>query len=235
MTKKLYLEDTYQLYSKAESLSVGEDDKGIFIVLDQTVFYPQGGGQPSDQGVIKSDDLEINIIHVALVKDEIRHYISSSEKLITAGSAVECFVNRDRRLLNAHYHTAGHLIGNVVELLFPTLKTTKGHSFPNEAYIEFHGNEKISASEIQSAINEAIVQNNNIRIFEVDSITFEQQYYKMPYEISAGKGFRVVQIGDMLPVPCGGTHLSSTGEIENIAINKIKIKNNTLRISYEVV
>ena len=75
MTKKLYLQDTYQFDFEGLIQKIGKDEKGIFIILDQTAFYPQGGSQPSDHGVIENDHLKANVVHVAQHGDQIRHYI----------------------------------------------------------------------------------------------------------------------------------------------------------------
>ncbi|MDB6095726.1 MAG: putative metal-dependent hydrolase [Francisellaceae bacterium] len=243
MTRKIYLEDTYQFHSEGFILQVGEDEKGIFILLDQTVFYPQGGGQPSDQGVIKNDYFETNIILVRQINDEIRHYLTSPYNEISTGLKIECLVNQKRRMLNSRYHTAAHLLGNIVEKMYPKLKAIKGHSFPKESFVEFAEtstttslpkDNTLNLNEIEIAINDAIVNNYKTKIFEIDPISFQQQYYELPYRIPENKKFRVMQIGDMLPVPCGGTHLSSISTIGKFSINKIKVKNNIVRISYEV-
>ena len=126
------------------------------------------------------------------------------------------------------------MLSNIVEILNPKLKAIKGHSFPGEAYVEFQGNEAIDVGVLQNAINEAIAENDRTIVFEIERLGFEKQFYKLPCSIHDNKNFRVMQIGNMPPVPCGGTHLSSIGEIGLIKINKIKNKNGILRISYEV-
>lgn len=233
-TKKLYLKNTYQFDFEGLIQEVEKDEKGVFIILNQTAFYPQGGGQPSDHGIIKNDHFEANIIHVAQYEDQIRHYIKFPINKRLEAQKVYGFVNQERRSINARYHTAGHLLGNIVEILNPKLKAMKGHSFPNEAYVEFQGDEAIDAEILQNTINAAIMKNDKTIVFEIDPKNFEKQFYKLPYSIPDNKSFRVVQIGDMPPVPCGGTHLSLIGEIGLIKINKVKTKKSILRISYEV-
>ncbi len=97
------------------------------------MFYPQGGGQPSDEGRIKNDTFETDVIRIIQVGDEIQHYITSAITEVQIGSKVSCVLNQERRMINARYHTAGHLLGNIVEELYPNLKARKGHSFPHEA------------------------------------------------------------------------------------------------------
>ncbi len=234
MTKKLYLQDTYQFDFEGLIQETEKDEKGIFIILDQTAFYPQGGGQPSDHGVIRNDHFEANVIHVAQHGDQIRHYIEPTATEALVAQKVYGILDQNRRLTNARYHTAGHLLSNIVETLNPKLKAIKGHSFPLEAYVEFQGNETIDVGVLQNAINEAIAENYKTTIFEIAPKEFEKQFYTLPYSIPDNKKFRVMQIGNMSPVPCGGTHLSSIGEIGLIKINKIKNKNSVLRVSYEV-
>ena len=234
MTKKLYLQDTYQFDFEGLIQKAAKDEKGIFIILDQTAFYPQGGGQPSDHGVIRNDHFEANVIHVAQHGDQIRHYIEPIATELLAAQKVHGFVDQKRRLTNARYHTAGHLLSNIVEILNPKLKAIKGHSFPGEAYVEFQGDEAIDVETLQNRINEAIARDDKTIVFEIDPLSFGKQFYKLSYSIPDNKKFRVMQIGNMSPVPCGGTHLSSIGEIGLIKINKIKNKNSILRVSYEV-
>jgi alanyl-tRNA synthetase len=234
MTIQLYLKDTYLFHYKATLLKVGQDDKGHFIVLDQTIFYPQGGGQPSDQGIIQHDRVKLEITSVRQVADEIRHYTSlfCDESLVNA--LVDCFVNQERRLLNSRYHTAAHLLGNIVEIAYPQLKAVKGHSFPGEAYVEFEGEHIVDPLKIQTVMNEELSSDHKISIFEIAPLSFEERFYKLPYSIPENKKFRVMQIGTLSPVPCGGTHVASTKEIGDIMIRKIKVKNSVIRISYEV-
>jgi alanyl-tRNA synthetase len=241
MTRKLYLDDTYQFHFESFITKIDKDERGVFITLDASAFYPQGGGQPSDQGIIKNDHFEITVSAVAQINDELRHYTSHLTKDIPLESKIYGLVNQERRLLNARYHSAGHLIGNVVEICYPHLKATKGHSFPKEAYISFakanpttQPDTQLDAAHIQDAINTAIARNDKTRVFEMDPKSFEQQFYTLPYSIPEHKKFRVMQIGNMPPVPCGGTHVSFLKELDSVRIGKIKSNNNCVRISYDV-
>jgi alanyl-tRNA synthetase len=157
-TKKLYLEDTYQFHFEGLVQEVGKDKKGIFIIFDQTVFYPQGGGQPADHGVIKNDHLKANVVHIAQHGDQIRHYLKSTISEALEAQKVYGAVDQKKRLINARYHTASHLLSNIVEILNPKLKTMKSHSFPGEAYVEFQGDEAIDVGMLQNAINAVIAK-----------------------------------------------------------------------------
>lgn len=202
MTKQLYLTDTYLFDFEASINEKKQDDTGHYILLDQTIFYPQGGGQPSDQGIIIGNGLALKVISVRQVENEIRHYLSTDTSDILVGQHIICQLAKDRRLLNTRYHTAAHLLGNIMEIMYPALKTIKGHSFPNEAYVEFQGSILPNIIELQNNLNQAIILGYKTKIFEISQLLFEQKFYILPYQIPGNKVFRVMQIKDFTPVPC---------------------------------
>ena len=197
MTIQTYLQDTYLFTSQGQIINTGQDEGGNFFVLESTIFYPQGGGQPADQGRVRGDDFTADVIKVRQIEGEIRHY---SQSIVTSSinAKVALFVDQERRVLNSKYHTAAHLLGNIVEMLYPSLKAIKGHSFPGESYVEFTGNEmEVEQEHIEEKINQAIICNDKTNVFEIDPKSFEQKFYKLPYAIPENKKFRAIQIGSM--------------------------------------
>jgi alanyl-tRNA synthetase len=209
---------------------------------------------------------------VRFVDEEVRHYGKLTEQPL---DDVTCKIDSNRRLLNAKYHTAGHLVAGCLENAHSQMIATKCHAFPGEAYVEFQGasdlypnvkriggrsieaqaqsctrrtvqaehrNDEptnflrlgIQLQSIQELVNQLIQQKIQTKVFEIDLSSFENKYYKLPYPVPANKPFRVLQIGDYKPVPCGGTHLSNTSEIGSILIKKVKTKDGVLKISYEI-
>lgn len=233
MTIPLFLSYTYLFENKSYITNINHDEKGSYFILNQTIFYPQGGGQPSDQGILRCSDIEIHITHVKQIGSEIRHYVSMLPDL-PIGSRVVSQIDRARRIINARYHTAAHLIGNIAEQICPILKAVKAHSFPGEAYVEFQGSEIPDTKVLTESLNKAIHGCLHTRTFEINAKEFEEKFYKLPYDIPSNKTFRAMQINDYPLVPCGGTHLSNCSEIGYIEICKVKVKNSILRISYEV-
>lgn len=173
MSKPIYLNNTYLSEHTATIISHDNDDKGAYLILDESIFYPQSGGQPSDQGIIHVNHKEIAIHFVRQVANEIRHYFNNDDISKIELSPVKITIDLQRRLLNARYHTAAHLLGNIVEEKYPPLKAIKGHSFPNESYVEFHGQGEINTSEIESLINNAISQKLTTSAFEITPEEFE--------------------------------------------------------------
>jgi alanyl-tRNA synthetase len=227
MTESLYLTDTYLFEVTARVVRQTAD----YLVLDRTIFYPQGGGQPCDQGSITADGVEIFINSVRTVDDEVRHYGNIVDQVL---DHVTCRIDKNRRLLNAKYHTVGHLLAGCLENAYPQLTATKCHAFPNEAYVEFKETADLQPQSIQELVDQSIQQQIQTKVFEIDLSSFESKYYKLTYSVPANKPFRVLQIGDYKPVPCGGTHLSNTSEIGSVFIKKVKTKDGVLWFKTEI-
>lgn len=225
---KLYLNDTYLFDEQAKIIKIGSDEKGNYLVLDKTIFYPQGGGQPCDVGNI--DDFLIT--SVKEIENEVRHYTSSDISNISTGHDVKLGIDKERRILNARYHTASHFLANVVNVIYPNLIATKGHAFPGEAYVEFKGSDKIDADLLSVEMQKAIDAAYELSIFDSSPEKFEQDFYKLPYEIPGNKEFRVMRVGKFSPIPCGGTHLRNTKEIGKFVVRKIKQGENTVKIQF---
>lgn len=193
-----------------------QDERGFYLICEETSFYPQGGGQPADQGIIVVDSLQIPILAVRKVENEIRHYTDKAYPDIQGCKAV-LHINEEMRTLHSKLHSAGHLLCHIVETLYPTLKGVKGHHFPGECYVEFTAlgdTPAIDLAQINTEILSAIKQNLSIRVTQNGPIRF-------------------VQIGEYPPQGCGGTHVSSTSEIDPFESTKIKAGKNTFKISYK--
>lgn len=235
MATPLYLKDTYLPECSGFITNHGIDEKGAYLLLNETVFYPQGGGQPSDQGTIKTASGELNVGFVRQIDQEIRHYVSDATQLPSIiDTKITCNIDQPRRLLNARYHTAAHLLSNVIENMHPKLKAVKGHSFPGEAYVEFIGEDIPETTKVSFNMRAAITQGLNTTTFEILPDEFARKYYSLPYPVPTHKAFRVLQIGNFMPIPCGGTHIKNTTEIGEFNIRKISKKGERLKVAYEL-
>jgi Ser-tRNA(Ala) deacylase AlaX len=156
-TKLLYLNDTYMFEGEAKILKFDQDTKGKFVVLDQTIFYAQGGGQPCDFGIIDSQELSLNINFVSFNNGLVQHYFKDEidqnklDNLI--GRNVSLKIDSERRIINAKSHTSGHLLASIVEKLDKELVGMKGYHFPEGPYVEFKG--KLSALTSEELIQKA--------------------------------------------------------------------------------
>lgn len=217
-TEPSYFKDTYQFSDNATVLSSDHDQKGFYLILDKTIFHPQGGGQPADTGTLTIDDM---VIHVQSVKSDlsiVKHYIDSDLRHLV-GQTVTCIIDSDKRLLHAKLHTGGHLISHIIEKHYPEWKAIKGHHYPDQSYVMFDpiGN---TDAEIQlNGINELLLQNIKANHFTV--ISHEDQSTR-----------RTIKIGDFPASPCGGTHVKQISELDGLKVTKFKIKKAQLKINY---
>lgn len=235
-TKLLYLLDTYNFEAESKLLFSSSDSKGAYIVLEETIFYPQGGGQPSDVGTIEINGRIFNVHFASFNNGKVQHYIKEDMENLNFGCCCKMKIDSERRLKNAKSHTGGHLLAAVVEKLAPELVGTKGHHFPEGPYVEFKGKlTSLSANEltekVTELINESIKENRLISAREVDMIELKS-LRNTELQLQEGKKARVVQIEGYEPVPCGGTHLKNLGEIKNFNIRKIQFPKENTKIGY---
>ena len=237
MTTKLkYLKDTYLFEDKAKVVSIDNDDKGKFIILDETIFHPQGGGQASDIGIIKKNDINIEIHFVAFANGSVLHYTNDFCNL-KVGDEVTLFVNKAIRIQNSKYHTAGHLFSSITENILGNIIAVKGYHFAKGAHVEFDGPIDIEKKEIIiEQINNQLEKelNSGLNII-CENITYEELQKRsnhIPEWVPKEKTIRVPQIAQYEPYPCGGTHIKNLSEFEYIKITKIKNKKRKAKISY---
>ncbi|MEG5001630.1 alanine--tRNA ligase-related protein [Microcoleus sp. B4-D4] len=236
-TELVYLEDTYKFTYKAQVEYLANDERGQYCILDQTIFYPQGGGQPSDTGFFEAKGVQMPISFVTFVEGEVRHYGDFSETLLEKGEEVLLFVDEDRRITNAKAHTSGHLLADVVESLGKGVIAFKGYHFPDGSYVEFQGNippeeSESFISEVNNRLREILSSGGNIQASLVMLEDLKALCSNIRTNLPPDKPMRVVTMGAFQPTPCGGTHLKSLSELKEIAVTKIKrLKGNT-KISY---
>lgn len=227
MTKLLYLDDTYLKSCQAEILEIVKNEEIIAIVLDRTCFYPQGGGQKSDTGYINNQ-----YVHdVRLQADgKVYHYVLKSENL-SVGDTVNLEINLDQRIKNSRLHSAGHLIAQTVEKLYPELIGSKGHHYEGEAYVGINGQitePDKALVEIEAAVNNLVLTDAKIKSY----MASKDQIQTLNLYAPEGKDVRLVEIEGFAPIGCGGTHVNSLNEIGEIKIKKIKHKKGLTKISY---
>jgi len=235
MTKLNYLNDTYLFESEAIFVEVKENEKGKAVILDETIFYPQGGGQPADRGEIISGD---NIFVVNDVRlDEtgtVWHFGDFKNGEFKQGDKVVLKIDKDRRILNAKLHSAGHLLDCAVSQMgIENLKPTKGFHFPDGPYVEYDGTIE-NPAEIMPALQKNIddLISQNLQVERKDLSPDEAQIKDI--WAPAGKSARVVNFAGFSISGCGGTHVNFASEIGKIIIRKIKSNQGKTKIAYMV-
>ncbi len=127
MTKLNYLNNTYLFKSNAIFVEIKENDRGKAVILDETIFYPQGVGQPADKGEIISNNAIFSVTDVRLDKNgTIWHFGEFKNGEFQKGDKVTLKINKERRITNTKLHSAGHLLDcTVTKIGIKNLKPTK--------------------------------------------------------------------------------------------------------------
>lgn len=237
-TKLLYLEDFTGLECSAIIQSCSAEDNRTIITLDQTIFYPQGGGQPYDQGIITSSSAEFLVEEVRFVEGIVKHIGKFRTGQFTKDEQVRCVVDKNRRELNSRLHSAGHLVDMAVNKLNLDWTPGKGFHFPDGSYVEYTGSienqdkDQLITS-IEKICNDFIQAGMETKVVFMEKEEMQSVCHFVPEFIPEGKPGRVVMFGDF-GVPCGGTHVANLTEIKNMSIRKIKSEGQNLRVSYAI-
>lgn len=238
-TKLIYLEDFTLLQDTATVYnSITENDNQV-IILDKTIFYPQGGGQPFDQGIIENESAKFIVNDVRFVDGLVKHIGKFAHGSFNIGDKVNCLVDRERRALHSRLHSAGHVVDMAVTSLKLNWIPGKGYHFPNGPYVEYAGSlEKIDKEklkqDIENLCNQAIKQAQSTKLIFMTKEDMHKVCHHVPDYLPVGKPSRVVMYGDY-GVPCGGTHVSNLQDIKQMIIRKIKQEGPNIRIGYDVI
>jgi len=219
MTEVLYMKDIEANYIKEFDAKIVKK-KDNYVVLDRSAFYPLGGGQPSDTGVLKWSGGESRVAEVQK-KGIIKHIIAGE---LPEGD-VHGVLDWDKRYAHMKMHTAQHVISGVVYDLFKA-RTVGNQIHADHSRVDFY---PISISDedlkkIQDTSNEVIQRNAPIKIYEEERESLEKRTDPLRSNLDlipvSIKNLRIVEIEGFDICPCAGTHVKSTGELGTLEIIK---------------
>ncbi len=222
-TEPLFRSDAY--LTETASTVVSVNDRGG-IVLDRTVFYASGGGQPGDLGVlIRADGSEIRIATTVYGEDksEIVHVPAEGQSLPEVGETVTARIDWAVRYPRMRVHTALHLL--TVVLPYPV---TGGSIGDGEGRLDFDIPDAVDKDEITAKLAEAIAREADVRdswITDEELLAAPDLVKTMSVKPPMGTGrVRLVEIAGLDLQPCGGTHVRNTREIGTVAVTGIEKK-----------
>ena len=219
ITSEIFRDDPYKKECEAKILNFGDN----WIILDQTVFYAEGGGQLGDTGLIKTGQKEIQIENTIKENDLIKHIFNSKFEF-EIGDNVTCLIDWDRRYKLMKMHTSLHLLCSLVNA-----KVTGGSVGDGKGRLDFNLDFKPNKEELKDNLNDLIQGNHDITISWIST----QELDKNPNLVKTmsvlpprtNGSIRMVRIGDNIDYqPCGGTHVKNTSEIGLVEINKVENK-----------
>ena len=207
MTERLFFTHDH-LTAELEVLSCTPHEEQFAVIVQSTIFHPQGGGQPSDTGWLGDSQ----VLRVMQEAEQVVHYV---DQPLEPGLVV-ARVDAQRRALHTRLHSAGHLIGNAGERL--GWMPIKAHHWPGEGKITFirgQTAQDMDAQTLQQWVNTWIAAD-------------------YPRYMTLEDGTREVGFGELPAYACGGTHVQALSELGQVTILALSEKKGALSVRYEI-
>jgi misacylated tRNA(Ala) deacylase len=229
VTEPLFQQDAYLRVCPAVVIEAGEAG----VVLDRSVFYPLGGGQPGDTGMLRAVDGRAWRV-VDARKGEggrILHVLEAGVTPPEVGTAVEASLDWERRHAHMRMHTCLHLLGSVLHF-----GVTGGQIAADKGRLDFDTQDEIDRDAVTAAVNALVAANHGVRSMWISDEELDRQpelVRTLSVQPPRGAGrIRLLDIPGVDLQPCGGTHVASTGEIGPVVVTKVENKGKRNRRVY---
>jgi alanyl-tRNA synthetase len=219
-TEKLYYEEPERTEFEAVVLDVIEREEGYDVVLDQTMFYPEGGGQPADVGTLSSDDGTVEVLDVQESNGVILHRTDADPG---KGDFVRGAIDKTRRRRLMAHHTATHIIGAAArEVLGEHVRQAGAQKGVESSRFDIQHYERISreqVKQIERVANEIVTDNVAVKQEWPERREAEDKYGFDLYQggIPPGEKLRLIHVAEDVQA-CAGTHVLRTGDIGTIKV-----------------
>jgi alanyl-tRNA synthetase len=205
------------------------------VVLDQTYFYPEGGGQEADRGTIKGYD----VVDVQQAGDSVLHFLKVRPDTLPVGKRVKCVIDWDRRQKLRRHHTATHItLGAARKVLGNHVWQTGAHKGADLARLDITHFDALSDEEvrrIEKLANDIVLSDAKVTTKFVARDVAERKYGFRLYQGGSvpGAKLRVVEIPEWDIEACGGTHCARTSDAGLIKILRTsRIQDGVVRLEY---
>lgn len=220
-TEPMFQQDAYRRSCSA----VVVDATATGVILDRTVFYPLGGGQPGDTGTFRSaDGREWRIVDTRKGENHrVVHVLEGGAAPPAVGTAIEAALDWDRRYAHMRMHTCLHLLGSVLQY-----GVTGGQIAADKGRLDFDTQDEIDRDRVTAAVNALITANHPVRSQWITDEELDRKpelIRTMSVQPPRGAGrVRLLEIPGVDLQPCGGTHVAATGEIGRVVVTKVESK-----------
>ena len=236
-TKQLYLEDSYLKTMNASILEVHPEAEGKWkVVLSETIFYPMGGGQATDQGMLYTENWQGKVYQVLAKDGTIYHYVEA-QHIPLPGTEVRGEIDWQRRYLNMRLHSAGHLIdfalyllGYSPQLLMP-LKADHGKK-PTIYYQGIIDHD--FREELETKTNVLVSENLQFSTKIVSYDVLKNNALYLQPNLPTNKLLRLLTLETVGSVADGGTQVHRSKETGLIKIRPIETKEDLTLIRYSI-
>lgn len=221
ITEPLFQQDAYLRSCTATVIEASEGG----VVLDRTVFYPLGGGQPGDSGVLRAaDGGEWRVTDTRKGEGgRIVHVLEAGVAPPGAGTTVEAVLDWERRHAHMRMHTCLHLLGSVLRY-----GVTGGQIAADKGRLDFDTQDEIDREAVTAAVNGLVSADHPVRSQWITDEELDRQpelVRTLSVQPPRGAGrIRLLEIPGVDLQPCGGTHVAATGEIGPVIVTRVESK-----------
>ncbi len=223
MTEEIFRDDAYAQSCTANVLEA--DERGV--ILDRTVFYSEGGGQPGDTGTITTaDGSSVRVVGTYKDRDGrgILHVLAEGENPLTAGTEVTAEIDWDRRYKHMRMHSCLHLLCSLVDG-----GVTGGSISVEKSRLDFDLKDvTLDKEDLTAGLNRLVEENHCLSASWINDEEMEAQQdlvRTMSVKPPTGTGkVRLMHVEGIDLQPCGGTHVKASGEIGQVRVSKIENK-----------
>ena len=218
MTVELFRDDSY---TKELDVIVSEViPEGL--IFDKTIFYPEGGGQPGDEGFVTSDENKTRVLGTKYINQKLVHLVEETQDF-KKNDKVKLELDWSRRYSHMQVHTCLHLLCSIIP--YPV---TGGSIGDGRGRLDFDLETKPNKEDVLNSLNKLISDDHTISISSITDDELDQNpdlVRTMSVKPPRGSGtIRMIKIGEDIDFqPCGGTHVKKTSEIK--LVKSVKIEN----------
>ena len=218
MTDELFRNNSYLKEYEVTVTEVTSDG----LVFDKTIFYPEGGGQPGDEGFITSGENKTRILGTKYINQKLVHLVDETQDF-KKNDKVKLELDWSRRYSHMQVHTCLHLLCSIIP--YPV---TGGSIGDGRGRLDFDLETKPNKEDVLNSLNKLISDDHTVSISSITDDELDQNpdlVRTMSVKPPRGSGtIRMIKIGENIDFqPCGGTHVKKTSEIN--LVQSVKIEN----------
>ena len=242
-TIPIFWRDSYKTTGDSKILRVAPDEKKhYYLVLDETIFYPKGGGQPSDKGIMAGAGFKLQVKKVMQSGSVIVHWGKLVEGTLgnVSSSKVNCEIDWDWRFRMMRRHSTAHLLDHCLTKAVGRDVDPLDSWLGDPCYVAHHGKPP-SPEELKQAEeleNRMISEGRTVRIEEVSIEEVKKRFEKEPRMLQGLprlEKVRLVTIEGCRPIACGGTHLRNVHEAKGVRIDRMETVAGGFRVYFDVL
>ncbi len=239
-TVPVYWTDSYQTELRSKIVKAVNDEKRYwYVAMNETIFHPKGGGQPTDRGALEGDGFRLEVKKAMLAGNRVIVHWGKTLEGVPAEGPVAARLDWEWRFLMMRRHTTAHLLDHcLAEALGSNIETIDSW-LGDPCYVAYKGQppSKEQLVEVEKLENKIIANGRPVKAEELDSAQLKQAYTDTPNleRLPNTEKLRLVTIEGCRPIACGGTHLRNVSEAKGIRIAGTETVTNGFRIHYSIL